>query len=245
MHLAKLALPKPELAKFATTRGLPKQISTNYLVHSVMAEAFSDCPTPFVAQDKGRLIRVLFYADADSEKLISQAKLASSPEAYEAIRWEETASKPLPDPFPTEVDLRFEVRACPVVRKASAGEGKNKEGEVRSWDEGDELDAFLSRQWTTEHELSREEVYCDWLATQFENRGGAEPKNITMQGFSIREMTRRSHEGNRTVKTLNRPAVTLEGTLQVTDSELFAALLRSGIGRHKSFGYGLLKVRPT
>jgi len=37
--------------------------------------------------------------------------------------------------------------------------------------------------------------------------------------------------------------VTLTGTLRVTDSDAFLALLRSGIGRHKSFGYGMLKVR--
>jgi CRISPR system Cascade subunit CasE len=245
MYLSKVAIPKPELAKFATTRGLSRQLTTNYLVHSVMAEAFSGCPTPFEAQDKGRVLRVLFYTEADADALISKAQLGASPEAYEAIAWSETATKPMPDPFPGDVALRFELRACPVVRKASAGTGENAEGKARTWDEGDELDAFLARQWTANRELSREEVYCDWLARQFEERGGAEPQEVTMEGFSLAEMTRRTKEDDRSVNTFQRPDVTLSGTLHVTAPEAFADLLRSGIGRHKSFGYGLLKIRPA
>lgn len=244
MHLSKVAIPKPGIAKFAKTRGLSPQLTTNYLVHSVLAEAFSDCPTPFQVQDKGRILRVLFYTGADANDLISRAQLGASPEAYEAIAWEETAVKPMPDPFPSDVYLRFAMQACPVVRKASAGKGRNADGKVRTWDEGDELDAFLARQWKTEKKLSRGEVYCGWLSRQFEIRGGAKPHDITMEGFSITEMTRRTEEKNRSVVSFRRPDVSLEGTLQVTAPEAFVNLLRSGIGRHKSFGYGLLKIRP-
>ncbi len=245
MQLSKLAVPKPDLAQFATARKFSQRLTTNYLVHSVLAEAFSGCPTPFDVQDKGRLLRVLFYSDKDAEGLHSHAQLASSPEAYEAVRWDETASKPLPDALPNDTALQFHVRSCPVVRKASAGQGKNAEGEVREWDAGTEMDAFLSRQWTSEEELSREEVYCDWLDRQFRERGGAEVKEVTMEGFSITEMTRRSGEDGRSVYSMKRPDVTLSGKLQVTDPEAFSTLLRSGIGRHKSFGYGMLKIRPA
>lgn len=245
MYLTKLAIPKPALAKFATTRGFSQQLTTNYLVHSVMAEAFSGCPAPFVVQDKGRLLRILFYSDTDADEIVGRAQLGSSPEAYESIRWKEIASKPMPDPIPEALTLTFEVRACPVVRKASAGEGRNKEGEVREWDEGTELDAYLSRQWTTDESLTRETVYCDWLKQQLEQRGGAELDSIQVEGFSLTEMTRRSGGEQRSVTTMTRPDVTLSGNLQVTDSEAFTQLLRSGVGRHKSYGYGLLKIRPA
>jgi len=141
--------------------------------------------------------------------------------------------------------LQFELRACPVVRKASAGEGVNQNGETRTWDEGDELDAFLAEAWTRpEEDLSREEVYREWLARQFDVRGGAQvdPDAIAMTRFSIERMTRRNGP-DRTPDILKRPDVTLTGTLQVTDSSAFVDLLRSGLGRHKSFGYGMLKVR--
>jgi CRISPR system Cascade subunit CasE len=245
MYLSKVAIPKPELAQFATTRGLPRQLTTNYLVHSVLAEAFSGCPTPFVSQDKGRILRVLFYSDEDAKGLKTKAELGASPEAYEAIQWDETAAKPMPDPFPESIEFQFELQACPVIRKASAGAGKNKEGEVREWDEGDELDAFLARQWSSEEELSRAEVYCDWLARQFEARGGAELVETTLEGFALTEMTRRSNGPDRSVHSMDRPEATLTGVLRVTDGSAFMSILRSGLGRHKSFGYGLLKVRPT
>jgi len=244
MHLTKLALPKTEVAQYAKTRGFSQRLMTNYLVHSVMAEAFSGCPSPFDVQDKGHLLRILFYSDEDADALHSHAQVGASPEAYEAIRWDERASKPMPDPFPMDMTLQFEVRACPVIRKASAGEGKNADGERRTWEEGDELDAFLARQWTSDNSLSREEVYCDWLERQFRSRGSAEPQAIAVGGFTLTEMTRRGGGDDRSVKTIQRPDVTLEGKLQITDGKAFTELLRSGLGRHKSFGYGMLKVRP-
>jgi CRISPR system Cascade subunit CasE len=144
--------------------------------------------------------------------------------------------------------LQFELRACPVVRKASAGEGVNHNGEKRTWTEGQELDAYLAEAWTRpeDDDLGREQVYRDWLTRQFESRGGAEPQSIGMERFSIERMTRRvpkSENGEREPDTIERPDVTLTGRLMVTDSDAFLNLLRSGIGRHKSFGYGMLKVR--
>jgi len=67
-----------------------------------------------------------------------------------------------------------------------------------------------------------------------------------MTRFSIERMTRRipkNGNGERKADTIKRPDVTLTGTLQVTDGDAFVDLLRSGLGRHKSFGYGMLKVR--
>lgn len=245
MQLSKLAVPKSGIAHFAASRNFSQKLTTNYLVHSVLAEAFSDCPAPFDVQDKGRLLRVLFYSESDAEELHSHAKLASSPEAYEAIDWDEAASKPLPDTFPEGMSLRFDLQCCPVVRKASAGQGTNKEGEVRKWDAGTELDAFLARQWTSDEELSRDEVYREWLTRQFDERGGATAKEVVLDGFSLKEMTRRQGGDPRSVESLTRPDVTLEGALRVSDPEAFLSLLRSGIGRHKSFGYGMLKIRPV
>lgn len=251
MHLSKLAIPKPKLAEFAKTRNFSPRLTSNYLVHSVLSEAFSDCLSPFTAQEKGRIVRVLFYSDVpfsserDADDLETRAQVAASPEAYSAIRWEESASKPLPDPFPEGMTLQFELRACPVVRKASAGEGVNKEGERRTWKEGDELDVFLVEQWTSEETLSREEVYADWLERQFDVRGGAALQSVNVTGFSLTEMTRRSHDNDRSVKKMKRPDATFSGTLDVTDADAFTDVLRSGLGRHKSFGYGMLRIQPA
>jgi CRISPR system Cascade subunit CasE len=191
----------------------------------------------------GRSVRVLGYADVDADALRHEAKLSPNPTIANLYDADRLDSHEMPTAFREGRRLQFELRACPVVRKASAGEGP----EGQTWNAGDELDAFLSRAWENpDTELDREPVYRDWLERQFDIRGGATPETIGMTRFSIERMTRRTHggaNGERSVRTIQRPDVTLTGTLTVTDADAFVDLLRSGIGRHKSFGYGMLKVR--
>jgi CRISPR system Cascade subunit CasE len=233
--------------------GLPlNRTDTGYLVHCALGELFGDdAPQPFSIEttaQNGRQVRILGYTEADADTLKSHAQLDASPTVYEIGDWEGLAAKPMPATFPEGMALQFELRACPVVRKASAGEGVNHNGEKRTWTEGQELDAYLAEAWTRpeDDDLGREQVYRDWLTRQFESRGGAEPQSIGMERFSIERMTRRvpkNENGDRKPDTIKRPDVTLTGRLTVTDSDAFLNLLRSGIGRHKSFGYGMLKVR--
>ena len=252
-HMVQLGLDAKGLTTLGKMLHLPlDRTDTGYLVHCALGELFQDdAPQPFSIENdsqNGRRVRVLGYTGADAETLQANAQLDASPTVYEICDWDRCAAKPMPETFPEGMALQFELRACPVVRKASAGEGVNQNGETRTWDEGDELDAFLAEAWTRpeDEELSREQVYRDWLRRQFEIRGGAEPESIAMTRFSIERMTRRVQEngnGDRNAHTIKRPDVTLTGTLEVTDGDAFVDLLRSGLGRHKSFGYGMLKVR--
>jgi CRISPR system Cascade subunit CasE len=177
--------------------------------------------------------------------LHSHAQLNASPTVYELCNWERAAAKDMPDRLPEGIRLAFELRACPVIRKASAGETETRNG-TRSWSAGDEVDAFLNKAWHHPNEdLSREAVYGDWLKRQLDIRGGAEIDAVGMDRFSIERMTRRTQGSSRSTRQIKRPDVTLTGTLTVTDSDAFMNLLRSGIGRHKTFGFGMLKVRPA
>jgi len=251
-HMVQLGLNAKGLTTLGKMLHLPlAQTDTGYLVHCALGELFGDdAPQPFSIENEaqnGRRVRVLGYADADADTLQANAQLDASPTVHEICDWARLAAKPMPDPFPDGLVLQFELRACPVVRKASAGKGVNQHGETRTWDEGDELDAFLAKAWENpEDDLSREQVYRNWLRRQLEIRGGAEPQSIAMTRFSIERMTRRvpkNGNGERKADTIKRPDVMLTGTLEVTDGDAFVDLLRSGLGRHKSFGYGMLKVR--
>jgi CRISPR system Cascade subunit CasE len=197
-------------------------------------------------QHGGQYVRVLGYAEADASTLRHEAMLSPNPtigNLYDADRLD---SHEMPESFREGRTLQFEVRACPVVRKSSAGTGRNQSGDKRTWDEGEELDAFLAEAWTRpdDEDLSREGVYREWLKRQFDVRGGAtvQEGTVAMERFSLERMTRRNGPGH-TPDTLKRPDVTLTGRLTVTNSDAFIRLLRSGLGRHKSFGYGMLKVR--
>jgi len=261
-HMVQLYLDPRRLVQLGKMQGLPlARTDTNYLVHCAIGELFGDAaPKPFYVDDDprtvqdtanhhaGRHVRVLGYADDDADTLRHEAKLTPNPTIGNLYDPDRLDAHEMPASFREGRRLQFELRACPVVRKASAGEGVNQQGKTRTWEAGDELDAFLAEAWTRpeDEDLSREQVYREWLARQFKVRGGAEPETIAMTRFSIERMTRRTHGGsnrNRAVRTIQRPDVTLTGTLTVTDSDAFVALLRSGLGRHKSFGYGMLKVR--
>ena len=254
-HMVQLYLDPRRLVQLGKMQGLPlAQTDTNYLVHCALGELFGDAaPKPFFVDDDPRTVadtanhhgdrylRVLGYADVPDDTLHHEAKLSPNPTIGNLFDEERLDSHEMPSSFREGRRLQFELRACPVVRKASAGEGPDGQ----TWREGQELDAFLSEAWENpEEDLSREGVYRKWLDDQFDNRGGAEVDrdSIAMTRFSIERMTRRNGPDH-TPDTIKRPDVTLTGTLQVIDSSAFVDLLRSGLGRHKSFGYGMLKVR--
>ena len=249
LHMIQMWLDTRQLAQLGRMLHLPlKKVGNNYLVHCALAELFQDqAPNLYCVDDKhrqiteyknsGRYIRTLCYSELDWKTLQNLSRGFASPTVYDIVDWERVASKPMPDTFPQRMKLGFELRACPVIRKASAGP---------KWKEGQELDAFLSRVWEIDDpgiEVDREEVYVNWLRRQFENRGGAELLSANMKRFSIERMSRRNHTSNRKVTTIQRPDLTLTGKLKITDDEAFTKLLEKGIGRHKSFGFGMLKIR--
>lgn len=237
-----------KLTEVGKMLGLPlRQADNNYLAHCLLGKVFGDdAPKPFWLnddpdRDRRREMQVLGYTTAPADALESHAQTFAEPSLWDGVKWDRTATKPMPDSFESGMRLGFELRACPVIRKSSDGP---------KWDEGQEVDAFLDRVWEVDDEsvdIDREEVYRDWLVRQLDIRGGADPINdsIGMKRFSIEQMIRRAHGGDRTAKTIRRPDVTLTGELEVTDGDDFLDLIQSGIGRHKSFGFGMLKVRPA
>ena len=260
-HMIQLYLDPRRLVQLGKMQGLPlAQTDTNYLVHCALGELFGDAaPKPFFVDDDPRTVedtanhhgdrhvRVLGYSDADDDILHHEAGLSPNPTIGNLYDEDRLDSHEMPVSFREGRRLHFELRACPVVRKASAGKGVNQNGDERTWEEGVELDAFLAEAWTRpeDDDLNREQVYREWLAHQFDIRGGAEVDSdaVAMTRFSIERMTRRTQGEDRSVTTIKRPDVTLTGTFRVTDGDAFVDLLRSGLGRHKSFGYGMMKVR--
>ncbi len=223
-----------------------RPVNLPYLVHCALGELFQQqAPRPFSVENEnqsGRWVRVLGYADVPWEVLQELAKGFASPAVYAICGWERGASKPMPTLFPPGTRLAFAVRVCPVVRKASAGRSSHG----RTWKKGQELDVFLDAAWNQpDAMLDRESVYVAWLRCQMarSEKGGARLESARMTRFSIERMIRRTQGAQRSVTMIQRPDVTFEGVLTVTNSEAFLRMLRRGVGRHTSFGYGMLKLR--
>jgi CRISPR system Cascade subunit CasE len=250
LNMIQMWLDTRQLSQLGRMLHLPlKRVGNNYLVHCALSELFQEqAPNPFCVEDQhrqitdyknknGRHIRTLCYSELDWETLQNLSRGFASPAVYEIVDWDRMASKPMPNAYPAGMKLGFELRACPVVRKASDGP---------KWNKGQEIDAFLSRVWEIDDpaiDVDRGEIYTDWLKRQLEIRKGAKLISGELKRYSIERMSRRNHKSNRKLKTIKRPDVTLTGKLEVTDNAAFKDLLKQGIGRHKSFGFGMLKIR--
>lgn len=86
-----------------------------YLTHCQLRAVFGDRgPSPFLTRVRGRTLDVLAYSAWPASELLEASALAEP-------RWAEPRSvhsKPMPSSWEPGRRLRFEVRACPIVRTA-------------------------------------------------------------------------------------------------------------------------------
>lgn len=241
LQMVRLALEGRGVAEVARRRALRASTTDDgYLVHCLLAELFGDlAPHPFaLAGTRGRALIVLGYASATANELRRHADAFAAPNIHRTCQWEQLAVKSMPSAWPAGMRLGFAVRVCPVVRMSGEGPMHRK---------GAEVDAFLATAWKTdpsEHQ-DRETVYREWLRAALERRGGARLTVARLSGFRIARLLRRTQANERKAELRDRPDAHLSGELEVTDPAAFAALLRAGIGRHRSFGFGMLLLRPT
>lgn len=258
IHLVQILPDAAQLARFGHSIGLPDS-DHGYLWHSALRQTFGvSAPQPFrvFEPDPTRCstvqpLRLLGYAGADATALRAIA-VRASPVVAGVFPAEHIDSKTLPRTFGPGLRLRFSVRVCPIVRTASS-DGIRKR----------ELDAFVHRAlaFASQPKPDRAAVYRDWLSERFA-AGGATLVEAALTRFRLGALVRRSHAspagrtltlegdakrlsamGKRTAA--RRPDATLEGVLEVKDSQRFAELLARGVGRHRAFGFGMLLLRPA
>lgn len=241
LYLVKVPLHAEKLVALARRRGLSlRDLDDGYLTHCIMRELWQErAPTPFVLRGSGRVLDAWGYSRADAAALIEHARAFGDPSLVAGIAGlEAVASKAMPR-FEEGRRLGFLLRACPVVRLASAKNGHSA---------GAEVDAFLARCFAAgeQTEVSREEVYRDWLTRKLgqQARTGVTVERVRVAGMSRERLVRRTQGEERTASRLERPDVRLEGDLIVADGERFLACLAHGVGRHRAFGFGALILVP-
>ncbi len=243
LYMVQLALVTPSLFEAARQRRLPiRDVDTGYLVHCRLMDLFGDAaPKPFAVDDsRGRVITVVGYSRSDAPALTETARHYALPDVYSSCRWP-VFTKMMPNGWPTDHVLDFEVRLCPVMRVSS---------DTPTHRAGSEVDVFLrmcSQRQTdaTEGRLDREQIYYEWLKRELMRGGAATLLTGKMVNFRLARLLRRRQGTDRTAALTTRPDVTIRGTLQIDDSLAFSELLARGIGRHRSFGFGMLRLtRP-
>lgn len=101
---------------------------------------------------------------------------------------------------------------------------------------GAEVDAFLAAPLRG-NPAPRETIYLDWLAERL-------LPAATLDLAATRLASFRRLRIQRAGRRLEGPEAVLHGTLNVLDPAAFAALLQRGIGRHRTYGYGMILLRP-
>lgn len=226
------------LTRFLNNQGLLNVSDENlsYGVHAWMSAAFGElAPKPWrLLAEKRRPARILGYARCDAETLRTHMTEFADPSVCDVCKDPESdiSSRIMPT-WKAGRRLRFEVQCCPVGRKAGTGVEK---------------DLFLIEvERRNGQMITRESVYCEWVRRTMEASGAVRVGQVSLKAFRLVRQTRKgTPEGSeRRAVTLTRPVAVAEGILTIEDPVAFSNLLSRGIGRHRSFGYGMILLRPA
>lgn len=216
-------------------------------IHHLLAETFGPGelqPFRMMAASPGKLGHIYAYSHADASMLQKTALACALPEIDRICNLSQIMTKVVPDNWRPGRRLGFEIRIRPVSRlmKPLSDSGG------KPFAKGAEVDAFLiealrrfpAAPSTEENMLkagrSRELVYADWLAERLNGAATLE-SGVRLAHFLRRRVAR-------TAIAPEGPDAILQGNLIVSNPDRFQQLLAKGLGRHKSYGYGMLLLRP-
>ncbi|GEM_PF-2273249 len=234
LFMLRVPVKMPQLFKIAERSYLSsKSTDLCYLLHCMFGELFRDkAPSTFsVDKEVKNEINVFAYSNSNASDLKEIAKKENK-KLSEMINWDKFESKLMPDTFPKGSQYRFRIRVCPVIRKARGS---------KKYKSGAEVDVFLSEaeKVDSKSKLDRKAVYINWFKSYLKKSGVAVDMNqIKLIKMKLSKLIRR--RSNRSVVSITRPDTVFEGCLTVEKPELFRKKLKTGFGRHSSFGFGMM-----
>lgn len=83
--------------------------------------------------------------------------------------------------------------------------------------------------------VDREQAYCDWLREKVPSI-----LSCSLKSYELKTTTRQTSD--RRMQRFTMPSALMEGVLE---AHTLPELLSHGIGRHRSFGYGMVLLRPA
>ena len=243
--------------QFRRWMGSRQLVDEDHAMHCLLVECFGDiAPKPFRLMLPRSEQRGTFYgySHAGADELRDMASVFACPLQEKALPLMSLDSKPMPSEWQSGRRLGFEVRIRPVVRPTKNAGQRPCDRHYQNADSGitcphcrprKECDAFqyeAIKHPSGEMPLSREAVYREWLQARFEHKGGV---SLDMDSTSLVSFHR-----DRAIRKLGQqysegPDALMRGEIEVTDGGEFSRLLASGVGRHKSYGYGMLLLRPV
>ena len=250
-QLIHTSIGMPKFNRWAGERGLIRRGSFDdgYALHILLSAMFGKAvlqPFRLFASERRPIAALYAYADVDADALRHTAAAVAPPDCLAVIDPEKIRSKPMPPAFEPARRVGFDIRLRPV-RRLGQDMSDSQTGRVLS--KGREVDAFrlevirrFPQGWAdpdaaaANNGVTRQTVYTEWLIQRLGDAASVEQCNIAA--------FRRSHAIRGTERAPEGPDATLHGTLAVSKPEVFAQILRNGVGRHRAYGYGMLLLRP-
>jgi len=247
LYMVSSALSLREFRRWCAGRGFA--IDEGRALHHLLSESFGKSalkPFRLMTAPGGRSATLYAYTQIDESQLRQVAKEAGMPDALAIINPDRVAVKPMPAVWREGRSFAFDVRVRPVRRLLKPLEGWSRttnKGATMAFRKGAEVDAYIvdalrsfpDGQPAPEAQLSREAVYRAWIINRLGSAGRIE--SARMVRFQRSKVQRGS--------VVEGPDVTFHGELTVLDGAAFARTLATGIGRHSSYGYGMLLLRPA
>lgn len=199
-----------------------------YALHALLTATFDTlAPKPFaLLREPHRPLSLLGYSPLTGSELRDQALALAEPDAAEAIGLPSFAAKTMPERWQAGSRFGFSVRVRPMVRTDREGDRTRTR----------EVDSFV----LSPPQSQRGDVYGAWLQAHIP---GAEIERVALESFQLSRVARRN--ATRVLTAQRGPDATLAGVLQITDAAEFGASLARGIGRHRTFGFGMLLLKPA
>lgn len=237
LHLIEMPLSLSALHSWAGHRNFGRGLfDEGAVLHHLLGETFGPTalrPFRLLVAPRARTGTLYAYSAVAAEDLRAKAAPVLGPSEADVLSLDALRSIARPETTWQEgMRLGFDLKCRPVVRLASPLEGTDTR-----FPKGAELDAFLSETLRNDHARTREAVYLDWVAARL-----APVADLERDASRLHQFRRvRSLRGGRSVEG---PEAVFHGTLTVRDPQGFAGLLARGVGRHRSYGYGMLLLRP-
>lgn len=270
LHLARVPIRLSALARYAGDRGwTPRKrrdgreadasFDAGRALHHVLDETFGpNALKPFrllVPREKDLGSIYAYTAKSKDELLAIVAETAVPEFAVDRIlRLADLETKAMPETWAKGKRLAFDVRVRPVSRIRN--ELPNPNPKHPAYKAGSEVDVFVleaqrnhpdgrprlidgvsAASGMTFAGRDRPAVYRDWLAARLDGIAELDRKRTELVAFQRSRVSR----GRASVEG---PDATFHGELAISDPARFHALLARGIGRHLSFGFGMLLLRP-
>ena len=224
LHLMQARVHLTHLNTWMAERGLS---DAGHALHCLLTETLgAAAPRTFrlMTRRYSNVATLYGYVFQDAGELRQNHQAFASPAQSMAMPDDVIQTKPMPLKWHPGSEVAFDLRCRPLRR-----------------DGNKEIDAYRKLiQRDPSSSQSRLDAYVGWLDDRMKQRGTASLKHASVEQYQ-QSQTRTSV----TNATPYLPETVMRGVVTITDGERFTDTLAQGIGRHRSYGFGMLLIKPA